>query len=64
MLFSQTQKPVSYFYQLSFDSVLESIFISFDLMTDRLTPSVTDRLLVMYGILVHLFYVTALMYSR
>ena len=26
MLFSQTQKPVSYFYQLSFDYIRESIF--------------------------------------
>ena len=29
---------------------------SFDLLTDRLTPSATDRLLIMYGILLqHLF---------
>ena len=38
---------------------------SFDLMTHRLTPSVTDRLLIMYGILLqHLLFVTAVMYSR
>jgi len=33
---------------------------SFDLLTDRLTPSVTDRLLIMYGILLRqLFFVLA-----
>jgi len=39
---------------------------SFDLVTDRLMPSVTDRLLIMYGILLqHLFFVvTVVVYSR
>jgi len=33
---------------------------SFDLLTDRLTPSMTDRLLIMYGILLRqLFFVLA-----
>jgi len=29
---------------------------SFDLLTDRLMPSVTDRLLIMYGILLQCFF--------
>jgi len=37
---------------------------SFDLLTDRLTPSVTDRQLIMYGILPRqLFFVAAVVYS-
>jgi len=37
---------------------------SFDLLTDRLTPSVTDRLLIMYSILLRqLFFVAAVVYS-
>jgi len=34
-------------------------------MTDRLTPSVTDRLLIMYGILLRqLFFVAAVVYTQ
>jgi len=37
---------------------------SFDLLTDRLTLSVTDRLLIIYGILPRqLFFVAAVVYS-
>jgi len=32
------------------------LYTSFDLMTDRLTPSVTDRLLIMYSILLQHLY--------
>jgi len=40
------------------------IIFSFDLLTDRLAPSVTDRLLIMYGILPpQLFFVAAVVYS-
>ena len=35
---------------------IKLLWTSFDLLTDRLMPSVTDRLLIMYGILLqHLF---------
>jgi len=36
----------------------------FDLVTDRLTPSVTDRLLIMYGILLPDLFFTAVVYNR
>jgi len=37
---------------------------SFDLLNDRLVPSVTDRLLIMLGILLQqLFFVAAVVYS-
>jgi len=37
---------------------------SFDLLADRLTPSLTDRLLIMYGILLRqLFFVVAVVCS-
>ena len=40
------------------------LLTSFDLLIDRLTPSVTDRLLIMYGILLRqLFFVAAVVYS-
>jgi len=39
------------------------MYISFDLLIDRLTPSVTDRLLIMYGILLRqIFFVVAVVY--
>jgi len=40
------------------------LWTSFHLLTDRLAPSVTDRLLIMYGILQwQLFFVVAVVYS-
>jgi len=40
------------------------MYTSFDLLIDRLTPSVTDRLLIMYGILLRqIFFVAAVVYS-
>jgi len=43
---------------------IELLYTSFDLLTDRLTPSVIDRLLIMYGILLRqLFFVAAVVYS-
>ena len=43
---------------------IKLLLTSFDLVTDRLTPSVTDRLLIMYGILPRqLFFVAAVVYS-
>ena len=38
-------------------------YISFDLLTDRLTPSVTDQLLIMYDILLRqLFFVAVVVW--
>jgi len=38
---------------------------SFDLLTDRLMRSVTDQLLIMYGVLLqHFFFVAAVVYSQ
>jgi len=43
---------------------IELLYTSFDLLTDRLTPSVIDRLLITYGILLRLlFFVAAVVYS-
>ena len=43
---------------------IKLLWTSFDLLTDRLMPSVTDRLLIMYGILLRrLFFVAAVLYS-
>jgi len=43
---------------------IKLLWTSFDLLTDRLMPSVTDRLLIMYGILLRqLFFVAAVVYS-
>jgi len=43
---------------------IKILYTSFESMTDRLTPSATDRLLIMYGILLrHFFFVPAVVYS-
>jgi len=43
---------------------IKLMYTSFDLLTDRLTPSVIDWLLIMYGILLQqLFVVAAVVYS-
>jgi len=43
---------------------IKLLYTSFDLLADRLMLSVTDRLLIMYGILLQqLFFVMAVVYS-
>jgi len=43
---------------------IKLLYTSFYTLTDRLTPSVIDRLLIMYGILLRqLFFVVAVVYS-
>ena len=44
---------------------IKLLYTSYYLLTDRLTPPVTDRLLIIYGILLqHLFLCTAVVYSQ